>query len=83
MQSILDVMDYTKKGNIPGILLFIAFKKAFDSLNWYFLLKRSDVFGFRSSLIRWEETLYANISSYSYCVIVWVSVVLERTVVGD
>ena len=38
-RSILDVMDYTKKENIPGILLFIDFEKAFDSLNWNFLLK--------------------------------------------
>ena len=30
-RSILDVMDYTKKENIPGILLFIDFEKAFDS----------------------------------------------------
>ena len=30
-RSILDVMDYTKKQNIPGILLFIDFEKAFDS----------------------------------------------------
>ena len=31
--SILDVMDYNKKENIPGILLVIV-EKAFDSLNW-------------------------------------------------
>ena len=56
-------MDYTKKENIPGILLFIDFEKAFDSLNWNFLLKCLDVFGFGPSLIRWVETFYANISS--------------------
>jgi len=31
-RSILDVMDYTKKQNIPGILLFIDFEKAFDGV---------------------------------------------------
>ena len=62
-RSILDVMDFTKKENIPGILLFIDFEKAFDSLNWNFLLKCLDVFGFGPSLIRWVETFYANISS--------------------
>ena len=31
-RSIIDVMDYTKKQNIPGILLFIDFEKAFDSI---------------------------------------------------
>ena len=32
-RSILDVMDYTKKENLGGILLLIDFEKAFDSLN--------------------------------------------------
>ena len=62
-RSILDVMDYTKKENIPGILLFIDFEKAFDSLNWNFLLKCLDVFGFGPSFIRWVENFYANTSS--------------------
>ena len=60
-RSTLDVMDYTKKENIPGILLFIDFEKTFDSLNWNFLLKCLDVYGFGPSLIRWVETVYANI----------------------
>ena len=34
VRSIIDVMDYTKEQNIPGILLFIDFEKAFDSLDW-------------------------------------------------
>lgn len=38
-RSILDVMDYTKRQNIPGILLFIDFEKAFDGLDWNFMLR--------------------------------------------
>ena len=63
-RSILDVMDDTKKENIPGILLFINFEKAFDYMNWNFLLKCLDVFGFGASLIRWVKTFFANISSF-------------------
>ena len=63
VRSIIDVMDYTKEQNIPGILLFIDFEKAFDSLNWNFLLKCLNVFGFGPSLIRWIGTFYTNISS--------------------
>ena len=37
-RSIMDVMDYTKKQNIPGILLFIDFEKAFDSIDWEFII---------------------------------------------
>ena len=64
-RSIMDVMDYTKK-NIPGILLFIDFEKAFDSIDWEFMVKCLDVFGFGPSLKGWIETFYKNISS---CVI--------------
>ena len=56
-------MEYTKTVNIPGILLFIDFEKAFDSLEWNFVFKCLETFGFRHSLIRWVETFYNNISS--------------------
>ena len=62
-RSILDVMEYTKTVNIPGILLFIDFEKAFDSLEWNFMFKCLETFGFGHSLIRWVETFYSNISS--------------------
>ena len=56
----------TQKKNIPGILLFIDFQKAFDSIDWEFMIKCLDVFGFGPSLKGWIETFYKNISS---CVI--------------
>ena len=31
---ISDIMDYTKTENLPGILLSLDFKKAFDTLEW-------------------------------------------------
>ena len=62
----MDVMDHTKKQNIPGILLFINFEKALDSIDWEFMVKCLDVFGFGPSLKGWIETFYKNISS---CVI--------------
>ena len=55
---------YTKEQDIPGILLFIDFEKAFDSLDWNFMLKCLNVFGFGPSLITWIETFYTNISSF-------------------
>ena len=62
-KSILDVMEFTKKENSPGISLFIDFGKAFDSIHWDFMLKCLDVFEFGPSVIRWAETFYRNISS--------------------
>ena len=49
-----------------SLVWFIDFEKAFDSLDWDFMLKCLDAFGFGPSLKRWVETFYKNISS---CVI--------------
>ena len=56
-------MEYTKQRNITGILLFIDFEKAFDSIDWTFMLKCLDAFGFGPTLIRWVETFYNGITS--------------------
>ena len=53
----------THKKNIPGIFVFIDFKNAFDSIDWEFMVKCLDVFGFRPSLKGWIEKFYKNISS--------------------
>lgn len=66
IRSILDVMEYTEKENIPGIMLFIDFKKAFDSLEWNYLYKCLETFNFGTDLINWVKTFYNNSSS---CVI--------------
>ena len=62
-RSILDVMEYTKTFNIPGIFLFRDFEKAFDSLEWNFMFKCLEIFGFGHSVVRWVETFYSNVSS--------------------
>ena len=62
-KSILDIIYYSKTHDIPGLLLFIDFEKAFDRLEWNFMFKRLEVFGFGPSLTRWVETFYSNITS--------------------
>ena len=37
VRSILDTMEFTDTKNIPGILIFIDLKKAFDTLEWHYL----------------------------------------------
>ena len=59
-------MDFTLSKNIPGLLIFIDFQKAFDCLKWNFLFSRLKVFNFGSDFIRWVEIFYKNIQS---CVI--------------
>ena len=34
IRSILDIMEYTKVKKLPGLLSFIDFEKALDSLEW-------------------------------------------------
>ena len=59
-------MDFTLSKNIPGLLIFIDFHKAFDSLEWNFLLSCLRVFYFGPDFIRWVNIFYKNIQS---CVI--------------
>ena len=63
VRSIFDIMDFTVEENIPGLLIFIDFQKAFDSLEWNFLLRCLESFSFGASLIRWVFTFYKNIQS--------------------
>ncbi|KAL9982663.1 hypothetical protein ACROYT_G004734 [Oculina patagonica] len=63
IRSIYDVMDYTVEENIPGLMIFIDFKKAFDSVEWDFLLKCLEAFNFGPDFIRWVKTFYKNIQS--------------------
>jgi len=46
-------MNYASQKNIPGLLLFIDFEKAFGSLEWSFIEHMLQYFGFGSSLISW------------------------------
>ena len=62
-------MDFTVKENMPGLLTFVDFQKAFDSLKWNFLvscLEAFNFFNFGRNFIHWVKVLYNNIQS---CVI--------------
>ena len=56
-------MSFTQAKNLPGLLLFIDFEKAFDSLEWHFLEKCLELFNFGPDLIRWVNTFYKNVKS--------------------
>ena len=61
-------MEFSLKENIPGLMIFIDFHKAFakDTLGWSFLVSCLETFRFGPDFIRWVKTLYNNIQS---CVI--------------
>ena len=63
IRLISDIMTYTEEGNIPGIALFIYFKKAFDTIKWDFINCCLKAFNFRPDIQNWVKILYNNVSS--------------------
>ena len=41
---IYDIMYYTERNKLPGLLVQIDFEKAFDSLSWHFPLQSYEIF---------------------------------------
>jgi len=56
-------MTYTEEKNIPGIALFIDFKKAFETIEWNFINSCLQGFNFRPNIQNWVKLLYNNVSS--------------------
>ena len=57
------IIQYATQHNVPGLLLFIPFEKASDSLEWPFIFDTLRFYGFGPSLINWVRTFYCNIGS--------------------
>ena len=67
IRTIDDAIEHTMNrdisGDISGILVAIDFEKAFDSLNFNFLLRVLHAFNFGPSFIKWVRVLYNKASS--------------------
>ena len=50
---------YAKEQNIPGLLLFLDFEKAFGTIEWYFIRNTLSFFGFGASVISWVNLSYS------------------------
>ena len=57
------IIHYANTKQIPGLLLFIDFEKAFDSIEWAFIEKTLNYYNFGSSLVAWFTLFYSDISS--------------------
>ena len=57
------VIKYTKAKNMPGLLLFLDFENAFDTLEWPFIHKTFEHFGLGPSLLNWLKVFYSNSES--------------------
>ena len=58
-----DIVDYTKRNSWPGFMIAIDFDKAFDTLDFRFLIRTLHRFHFGPSFIQWMRVLYKNASS--------------------
>ncbi|KAL9962757.1 hypothetical protein ACROYT_G031895 [Oculina patagonica] len=57
------ILSYTDIEKLPGLLLFIDFEKAFDTLEWTFVEKTLKYYNFGNSLVSWIKLFYTDISS--------------------
>ena len=78
LRQIQDIIDYADIYKIEGSLVFIDFIKAFDSLEWDFMLLTLKRFGFNDSFVNWVKTMYTDIQT---CVINngWISEMFRNT----
>ena len=53
------VICFAKENNIPGLILFLDFEKAFDTLEWTFIRKTLEHFGFGKGIISWLNLFHA------------------------
>ena len=56
-------MEYTDVKKIPGILMFIDFEKAFDTIEWFFLQNVLKHFNFGPVIRHWVSTLFSDVES--------------------
>ena len=55
-----DIIEYIEEKEKQGIILFIDFEKAFDFLEWQFMLKSLKNYNFGNQFIQWISTIYSN-----------------------
>ena len=63
IRSIFDVIESAENNDSSTLLAFLDFEKAFDKLNWIFLQKTLQSFGFGQSFRKWVKIIYTDIES--------------------
>lgn len=59
IRAITDIIEFTQKSGIGGIILLVDFEKAFDSVRWSFNQKLAE-FSFGENFIKWINAIYTN-----------------------
>ena len=63
IRLINDLMEQTNATKIPGVLLALDFRKAFDTLAWTFIQYVLQKFNFGEGIRRWVEIFYNDVES--------------------
>ena len=63
IRLIYDLIHYTDKTNQKGIAILLDFKKAFDSIEWNYLLETLQLFNFGHDIQNWAKMFYNNVTS--------------------
>jgi hypothetical protein len=64
LRTTIDIMNFAREQNLTGIIAFIDFEKAFDTVNWKFLYSCLKKMNFGEFYINCVKTLYHDISTY-------------------
>ena len=60
IRTLDSAIKYAENKGLPGLLLFLYFEKAFETLEWSFINQTIWHFGFGPSLLNWVELFYCN-----------------------
>ena len=61
VRTIFDILNLTKLKDIEAYVVQIDFKKAFDSIEWPFLIKTLEKFNFGEKFVKWIRIIYTDI----------------------
>ena len=63
IRLICEVLDHVDQNDIPSLMFFSDFEKAFDSLDHNFMYKTLRHFNFGDELLQWTELFYTDVKS--------------------
>ena len=63
IRLISDIMEQTKKLNSTGVLIWVDFQKAFDSLEWSCIQLALEGYNFGEGIVKWIQLFYKDIDS--------------------
>ena len=58
IRTIIDIMGYTKLHDKNGIICFLDFEKAFDTIRWEVIYDALKLFNFGTKFINWVRVIY-------------------------